>query len=85
MLPEFRSPLGIGLVSFAALAVLYVAHSLFFSVPYPQGVPLIREPPGKRSFSWKTRLAYFTDCKSVFREAYEIVRCAKPSGYLGMH
>jgi hypothetical protein len=74
MLPEFGSPLGIGLIGFAVFAVLYVANSLFFSVPYPKGVPLIREPPGKTSFSWKTRLAYFTDCQSVFREAYQNVR-----------
>ena len=34
-------------------------------------IPRLREPKGKTSFSLRTRLAYYTDSKQLFREAYE--------------
>ncbi|KAL2871230.1 cytochrome P450 [Aspergillus lucknowensis] len=52
-------------------ALLYIINALFFRVANPKGVPLIREPAGKTSFSLKTRLAYLTDCEALFREAYQ--------------
>ena len=73
-LPEFDSPLGIALIAFAAIAVLYFVNAAFLADPFPKDVPLIREPPGKRSFSLRTRWAYMTDCEALFREAYENVR-----------
>lgn len=61
-------------VLFAALVFvgLYRLDALI-SVPYPKGVPLLREPPGATRFSLKTRLAYYTDCPSLYREAWENV------------
>ena len=73
-LPEFGSPLGIALIAFAAIAVLHVVNAAFLADPFPKDVQLIREPPGKRSFSLRTRWAYMTDCENLFREAYEDVR-----------
>ncbi|KAH8688748.1 putative cytochrome P450 [Talaromyces proteolyticus] len=71
ILPDLDGSLGIALLCFVLLTVLYTINVLFFRVASPKGVPLIREPPGNTSFSFKTRLAYFTDCKSLYREAYE--------------
>ncbi|KAF7559762.1 hypothetical protein G7046_g4395 [Stylonectria norvegica] len=53
------------------LISIYWVDRLFFSVPYPPGIPLLREPKGARRFSLRTRLGYYTDCESLFREAYE--------------
>jgi hypothetical protein len=63
--------LGIGLYCLVPAALLYTINALFFRVANPQNVPLIREPPGKKSFSLKTRIAYMFDCESLFREAYQ--------------
>lgn len=52
-------------------AILYTVNALFLQVPIPKNVPLVREPPGKTRFSLKTRLAYLTDCESLFREAHQ--------------
>lgn len=42
-------------------------------IRYPNSLPLIREPPGKRWFSLKTRLAYYLDCRNLYCETYETV------------
>jgi hypothetical protein len=64
-------------ICFSALSLLYVFHSSFFSVPRPKGMPLLRERPGKTTFSLKNRLSYFTDCEAIYREAYHGVRVLK--------
>ncbi|KAL4910489.1 hypothetical protein BDW74DRAFT_20 [Aspergillus multicolor] len=64
------SLLGVVLYIFFPATLLYFINNLFLSAPLPQGVPFIRETPGKQSFSLKTRLAYLTDCESLFKEAY---------------
>ncbi|KAL4928078.1 cytochrome P450 [Aspergillus undulatus] len=69
-LPALGSFLGITIYGLLLAAVLYIINAAFYSVPTPKGVPFIREPPGKTSFSWATRLAYLRDCESLFREAY---------------
>ena len=71
-LPPAASPVGLALALSLLCIVLYIV-SVFISVPYPKGVALIREPPGARRFSWRTRLAYYTDCSALFREAYHEV------------
>lgn len=77
MRPGFGNLLDICLLCFAVCTVLYIINALFFAIPLPQGVALIREPPGKTSFSFKTRLAYVTDCEAIYREAYHNVRLPK--------
>lgn len=66
---NFGISIGVVVFCFSALWVLYVVHS-FFRVSLPKGVPLLRERPEKRTFSLKNRLSYFTDCESIYREAY---------------
>ncbi|KAF4982584.1 hypothetical protein FZEAL_1816 [Fusarium zealandicum] len=68
-LPSLTSPLGIVSVAVAGLVLLYLVERLI-SVPYPPGIPLIREREGARGFSLRTRIAYLTDCQSLYREAY---------------
>ncbi|KAL3466934.1 cytochrome P450 [Aspergillus heterothallicus] len=51
--------------------ILYLVNALFLTPPLPKGIALIREPPGKTSFSLKTRWAYLTNCEAIFREAYQ--------------
>lgn len=71
-LPSLTSPLGIALVVLVTIVVLYFVENLIH-VPYPTGIPLIREPEGARRFSLRTRYAYLTDCQALFREAYHDV------------
>lgn len=40
---------------------------------YPADLPRIREKGSKTRFSFRTRLAYYTDAKALYREAYEQV------------
>lgn len=71
---EIGSPIGVAIICFASLLVLYIFHSSFFTVQHPEGVTLLRERSGKLTFSLKNRLSYFTDCESMYREAYHGVR-----------
>jgi hypothetical protein len=71
---EIGTLIAVLVICFAAFLVLYFFNSSFFTVPPPEGVPLLRERLGKRSFSLKNRLSYFTDCESIYREAYHDVR-----------
>ncbi|KAL4877358.1 cytochrome P450 [Aspergillus karnatakaensis] len=69
-LPWLQSVLGLSLYGILPATLLYLINALFLRAPKPTGVAYIREPPGKSSFSLKTRLAYLTDCQSLFHEAY---------------
>ncbi|KAL4810621.1 cytochrome P450 [Aspergillus unguis] len=59
-----------GVFLYLLFPAIFFYINAIFSVPNPKGVRLVREPVGKSTFSWRTRLAYLTDCKSLFREAY---------------
>jgi hypothetical protein len=72
-LPALTSPLGLAAVAAVLLIGLFITEK-FLSVPYPEGIPLIREPKGAKRFSLRTRWLYLTDCKSLFHEAYQDVR-----------
>jgi len=72
-LPQLTSPLGIVLLGLGFGAVLYAIDVLFLSSPYPKNVALIRERPGARRFSLKTRLAFYTDNVALHKEAWEKV------------
>ncbi|KAL5334133.1 cytochrome P450 [Aspergillus crustosus] len=61
---------GVALCGLLPATVLYLIQVIFLRIPKPKGVALIRERPGKTSFSWRTRLAYLTDCEALFRDAY---------------
>jgi hypothetical protein len=73
LLPGWSSPLGLAYAFVACIAIIIVCERFFLGVPYPKGIPLIREPEGARRFSLRTRLAYYTDCEALFREAYQNV------------
>ncbi|KAI5459113.1 cytochrome P450 [Mariannaea sp. PMI_226] len=75
-LPELLSPTITSILGWASIFVGVIVficffESYFLAVPYPPGVPLIREPEGARRFSLRTRLAYYIDCEALFREAYQ--------------
>ncbi|KAL4781964.1 cytochrome P450 [Aspergillus varians] len=70
-LPGINSLLGAGIYGLLPAILLYLVNAIFLNVASPKGVAFIREPLGKSSFSLKTRLAYLTDCESIFREAYQ--------------
>jgi hypothetical protein len=54
--------------------------SVYFSgIRYPANLPRYGEKDGVTSFSLKTRKAYYTDCKNVYKEAYEKVCRASDS------
>ena len=78
-IPGLASPLGIALVTAGVVIGLLTLQHLIFGVPYPEGVALIREPPGARRFSLRTRLAYYTDCRRLYDEAWHNVRLFSPS------
>ena len=64
-----RIPCAVLLVCFLVAGVVVIDH-FFLSPEYPDGVDLIREPPGARRFSVQTRLAYYTDCRALYKEAW---------------
>lgn len=57
------------IISTAVLAHLVVGY--FTQVSYPPNLPRVREPAGATRFSLKTRWAYYTNCKALYKEAYE--------------
>ena len=75
-LAEVISNLTTGQLS-AAIAVLVLISAIFirqkYHLNYPDNLPRVGEPPGKTSFSLKTRLAYYNDSERVFHEAYHTV------------
>lgn len=61
--------IGLAILFIAALAHLLVGY--FTQVRYPPNLPRVREPAGATRFSLKTRWAYYTDCKALYKEAYD--------------
>lgn len=58
-------------LAFVTLASILVGH--FSTFRYPAEIPRVREPAGKRYFGLKTRLAYYTNAKGLYQDAYEKV------------
>jgi hypothetical protein len=58
------------ILSAIIIVVLYAQLSTW---QYPVEIARVREPAGKRTFSLRTRLAYYTGCRELFREAFEKV------------
>ncbi|KAH8686213.1 cytochrome P450 [Ilyonectria robusta] len=78
-LPPLASPLGFALVAVAGFVLLYLIERYVLAVPYPQGIPIVGQSAGSRRLSLRTRLRYYTDCESLFREAYDnYVKKGKP-------
>lgn len=69
-LPAFVTPLAVILFT---PVLIYLVERCLFEVPYPRGIPLIREGEDVRRFSWRTRLSFYIDCQAIHREAYEKV------------
>lgn len=55
----------------AVLLLLFVAHYLS-GTRLPPDLPRVQEQRRNR-FGLRTRLAYYTDCESLYKEAYETV------------
>lgn len=56
------------------LFILLVVLSVYFTtIKYPAHLPRYGEKEGATSFSLKTRKTYYTNCKNMFKEAYEKV------------
>jgi hypothetical protein len=67
------NPLLAGVVGTLTLMAAYHWATL---VRYPPNLPRVGEKPGAQSFSWRTRMAYYRDCKALIFEAYEKVHTA---------
>jgi len=61
------------LVATFSAAIIVVFYAQITTWRYPAAIARVREPAGKRTFSLRTRLAYYTDCRELFREAFEKV------------
>ena len=65
------------LIAVAGVSVVgvtvYALERFVVSISYPPTIPLVGEKEGARRFSWRTRLRYYTDCKGLFREAWDNV------------
>jgi hypothetical protein len=61
----------IALVIIFTAALAHVVVGYFTQVSYPPNLPRVREPAGATRFSLKTRWAYYTDCKALYKKAYE--------------
>jgi hypothetical protein len=54
-------------------SIIFTSYHTFSVIRYPSNLPLANEPAGKRSFSWRTRWRYYTDCESLYQETYDKV------------
>ena len=61
------------LISLFLLILICFTIRQKFTINYPSNLPRVREKEGRTRFSLKTRLAYFTDCEALFKEAYNTV------------
>ncbi|KAF4124822.1 Cytochrome P450 [Geosmithia morbida] len=59
----------LGAFVFLVLAA-YLIERFITGVAYPPSIPLIREPEGARSFSLRTRISYYTECKAIYEDAW---------------
>ena len=57
----------------AILTVVCFLSVYFSAIRYPTNLPRYGEEVGATSFSWRTRKAYYVDCKNMFKDAYEKV------------
>jgi hypothetical protein len=55
------------------LAIVVILYQTFFATRYYANLPLVGEPAGRRWFSLRTRWRYYTDCASLYNEAYQNV------------
>lgn len=58
----------------ALVGCALLIYQAFFAIKYPSNLLLAGEPDGKRTFSWRTRWRYYTDCEALYKETYENVR-----------
>lgn len=56
-----------------SILLFVIAYQFLFAIRYPANLPLINEPPGKKSFGLKTGWRYYKDCKNIYLEAYKKV------------
>ncbi|CCF32918.1 cytochrome P450 [Colletotrichum higginsianum] len=70
-LPPATSLSGVALLALGSGVLLYLISRAFYSIPYPKGMALVGEPPGATRFSLRTYWRYYTDCRGLFREAYD--------------
>lgn len=63
------------IIAFVALTLLILLVAFHYSteIRFPPELPRVREGKGRTRFTLRTRLAYYTDCEALFREAYETV------------
>lgn len=73
-------PLIVALAIVASIALVVLADRYITGVPLPPTIPLFREPEGARRFSLRTRLAYYTDCKALYEEAWDKVSTTTRDG-----
>jgi hypothetical protein len=63
----------VALIAFIVFIIITISL-IFFTIRYPRNLPRVREKEGKTRFRLKTRLAYYTDCRNLYYDAYENVR-----------
>lgn len=61
-----------GLATFL-LAFVGISYVYFTRIKYPTNLPRYGEKEGATSFRVKTRIAYYTDCRNMFKDVYEKV------------
>lgn len=72
--PEGNETWAAVIVTALVICAVLTIYQAFFAIKYPANLPLAGEPDGKRTFSWRTRWRYYTDCEALYEEAYEKAR-----------
>lgn len=57
----------------ATLAIL--GYRLYLARQFPEELSLVSEKPNTRHFSIKSRLSFYFDCSTLYRDVWEKVRC----------
>ncbi|UNI13569.1 hypothetical protein JDV02_000299 [Purpureocillium takamizusanense] len=58
-------------VAVGMLLAVATFYNFYFTIRYPRNLARVGRKPGQTGFTLRTRWQYYTDCESLYREAYE--------------
>ncbi|KAI1907484.1 hypothetical protein LOZ61_006119 [Ophidiomyces ophidiicola] len=60
-----------GLAILAISAAVFAFYKTFLAASLPKDIPLVREKPGRKGFSLRTRISFYLDCSRLYRDVWD--------------
>ncbi|KAI1929809.1 hypothetical protein LOZ65_001637 [Ophidiomyces ophidiicola] len=60
-----------GLAILAISAAVFAFYKTFLADSLPKDIPLVREKPGRKGFSLRTRISFYLDCSRLYRDVWD--------------